>query len=191
MGALIMPGQPLVAGQGAGQLNQYYGVADANPTTFASATQGNLCTPYTIPAGEAYAGAAYELSCGGTGVQGSTGQTLGFQMLLGTAFGPIPTLGQVAFSVNQGFTYSLTMRLTCADGVSAWWGDLQGSIVENGANLLPGTTGQQAVPIAAANSSSHIAAVSGALTAVIQAKWGSATGAPTMTNNKTTWRKVA
>jgi hypothetical protein len=192
MGNQIFAGQNTAATTAPGGLNQYYGLADANSNTFTSATQGNLCTPYVIPALEAnYAGAAYELSCAGTGTQGSTQQTLAFQMLLGTAFGSVPTIGAVVFSVSQVFTYSLTMRLTCADGVSAWWGDLQGAVIEGNANIIPGTGGDQAVAIAAANSTSHIAAVSGALTAVIQAKWASATGAPTITNNKTTWRKVA
>ena len=45
--------------------------------------------------------------------------------------------------------------------------------------------------VAGVNTGVHLASVSGALTAVIQAKWGSATGGPTVTNNKTTWRKVA
>lgn len=190
---LIMAGQGLQAGQGQGQLSQYYGLADANSSTFTSATQGNLCTAYVIPAGEPnYAGAAYELSCAGTGVQGSTAQTLLFQMFLGTAFGGTPTIGGVTFSASQGFTFSLTMRLTCADGISAWWGDLQGSVVENTATLIPGSSGQQPVAIAAVNApTAHTAAVSSALTAVIQAKWGSATGAPTLTNFKTTFRKVA
>ena len=186
-----MAGQDLVAGTGPGQLNQYYGQADTNSNAFTSATQGNLCTPYVIPAGEAYAGAAYEMKCAGTGVQGSTQQTLAFQMLLGTVLGSVPTLGAVVFSAGQAFTYSLVMSLTCSDGVSGWWGDMLGAVVESSTNLIPGSAGNQGAPIAAANSGVHIAAVSGALTAVIQAKWASATGAPVITNNKTTFRKVA
>lgn len=189
---IIYAGQTLAAGQGQGQLSQYYGYADTNSNTFTSATQGNLCTAYVIPAGEAdYAGAAYELRCAGTGTQGSTQQTLLFEMFLGSAFGSIPTLGAVDFSAGQTFTYSLVMSLTCSDGISGWWGDLLGAVVESSTTIIPGTSGQQGVPIAAANSGVHTAAVSGALTAVIQAKWASATGAPTITNNKTTFRKVA
>lgn len=197
MGTLIVPGQPLQAGQEQGQLNQYYGFADASSNTFTSATQGNLCSAYTIPAGEAgYAGAAYEMSCAGFGAWGSTQQALTFQMLLGatlvgTAFGSSPTIAAAALSASSAFNWSLTMKLTCADGISAWWGDLLGAVVSGGATLNPGTASTNAIPIAAVNSGVHTAAVSSALTAVIQAKWASATGAPTITTTKTTWRKTA
>ena len=191
MGTLVMAGQDLAAGTGPGQLNQYYGFADTSQTTFTSATQGALCSAYTIPAGEAYAGSSYEMRCSGFGAQGSTQQTLQFQMFLGSAFGTIPTLGAVVLSASQAFAYSLVMTLTCADGINAWWGDLLGAVVETSANLIPGTGGQQPVPIAASSLSAHTAAVSSAQTAVIQVKWGSATGAPTITNNKTNWRKIA
>lgn len=190
MGTLIQAGQDLVAGTGPGQLNQYYGFADTGSNTFTSATQGNLCTAYTIPAGEAYAGAAYEMSCAGFGTWGSTQQTLAFQMLLGatlvgTAFGSLSTIPATQLSASSAFNWSLVMRLTCADGVSAWWGDILGAVVSGGATMT------STIPVVAVNSGSHTAAVSSALTAVIQAKWGSATGAPTLTTTKTTWRKVA
>jgi hypothetical protein len=188
---IIYSGQDLAATTAQGGLNQYYGLADTASNTFTSATQGNLCSAYTIPAGEAYANAAYELSCAGFGTWGSTQQPLAFQMYLGTAFGSAPAIAATAFAASNAFNWSLTMRLTCADGISAWWGDLAGAVVSGGATLLPGTAADNVVPVVAVNSGSHTAAVSSALTAVIQAKWGSATGAPTMTTTKTTWRKVA
>ena len=192
MGELIYAGQNLTAGTGQGQLSQYYGLADTNSNTFTSATQGNLCTAYTIPAGEPdYAGAAYEMSCAGFGTWGSTQQSLTFQMYLGTAFGSAPAVAAAALSASEAFNFSLTMRLTCADGISAWWGDIQGAVVAGSATLLPGTAADNAIAIAAVSSAAHTAAVSGALTAVIQAKWASATGSPTLTTTKTTWRKVA
>ena len=58
MGTLIPAGGTLVAGQGPGQLSQYYGYADGNVTTVTQAALNNLSSVYTIPAGEAvYAGA--------------------------------------------------------------------------------------------------------------------------------------
>jgi hypothetical protein len=189
---IIYAGQDLAAGQGQGQLSQYYGYADTSPTTVVSASLVALSTPYVIPAGEAgYAGAAYEMSCAGFGVWGSTQQALTFQTFLGTGFGSAPTVGSVALAASAAFAYSLTMRLTCTDGVSQWWADLLGAVVEDTANLNPGTAGTNAIPIAGVNSGAHTAAVSGALTAAVYAKWNSATGAPTITNAKTTWRKVA
>ena len=192
MGAQIQAGQILVAGTGQGQLSQYYGLADTTSSTFTSATQGNLCTPYIIPAGEAdYAGAAYEMSCAGSGTWGSTQQTLAFGMYLGGAFGTTPNVAAAALNASEAFQYSILMRLTCTDGVSEWWGELLGAVVNAATTLNPGTTANNAIPVAGVNTGVHLAAISGALTAVIQAKWGSATGAPTVTNNKTTWRKVA
>lgn len=192
MGALIQAGATPVAGTGPGELNQYYGFADAAQTTVTASSLENLCTPYVVPAGEAvYPDVAYELRCAGFGVWGSTQQALTFQMVLGGVFGSVPVVGSVAFNASQDFAWSLVMNLTCSDGVSAWWGDLLGAVVVSTANLDPGTAANNAVPIAAVNSGAHSAATSGALTAVIQAKWGSTTGAPTITTTKTTWKKVA
>lgn len=192
MGALIQAGQALVAGTGPGQLNQYYGLADATQTTVTSASFANLCTPYVIPAGEAASpGTAYELSCAGFGTWGSTVQSLEFSTYLGSGFGSNPTVGAALFNASQAFTYSLTLKLTCSDGVDSWWGDLQGSLVNSTTTLLPGTSANNACPIAGCNTGVHLAAVSGGLTAVIQCKWSATTGGPTITNTKTTWRKVA
>ena len=70
--SLIAAGQDLTAGQGQGQLSQYYGYADASSTTVAATSSTDLSTVYTIPAGEPYAGAAYyELTCGGFGTWGA------------------------------------------------------------------------------------------------------------------------
>lgn len=191
MGALILAGQDLVAGTGAGQLNERYGFADATPATVTAASFANLCTPYVIPAGEAYAGAAYELSCAGDGVWGSTQQTLALSMFLGSAFGTAPTPGATMLNASVAFQYSLIMRLTCVDGVNQWWGDISGAVVAATATILPGNAAANACAIAGVNTGVHLASVSGALTAVIQAKWGSTTGAPTITNLKTTFKKVA
>lgn len=192
MGALIQAGQDLVAGTGPGQLNQYYGYSDANQTTVTASSLSNLCTPYVIPAGEAvYPDVAYEMCCAGFGVWGSTQQALSFQMYLNGVFGSVPTVGAVALSASADFAWSVCMKLTCSDGVSAWWGDLLGAVVSSVGNLNPGTASTNAIPLAAVNSGAHAEATSGALTAVVQAKWGSATGAPTITTTKTTWRKIA
>ena len=192
MGALVQAGQILVAGTGPGQLNQYYGFADTTPTTVNTATQSNLCTPYIIPAGEAYTNAAYEMTAEGYGTQASgSAVTIGFQMYLATAFGTLANVAAGALNAAETFQWSLIMKLTCADGVSAWEGGLLGSLVNSTTTLNPGTTANNAIPIASVNTGSHLASVSGALTAVIQVKLGSASGGPTITTTKTTWKKTA
>jgi hypothetical protein len=190
MGAQIQAGQILVAGTGPGQLNQYYAFADTTSTTVTAASFANLSTPYVIPAGEAdYAGVAYELCCAGVGTQGSTQQTLSFVMYIGGGLAYEPELATTVLSANQSFNYSICLKLTCGDGVSAWSADLLGTLVNSSTTLLPGTAGQQAVALASAGP--HTAAVSSAITVAIQCKWGSTTGAPTITNQKTTWRKIS
>lgn len=191
MGTQIQAGQALIAGTGPGQLNQYYGVADATPTTVTAAALANLCTPYVIPANEAYAGAAYEMAAAGNGVWGSTVQSLQFSMFLGSAFGTAPTIGASLFNASQAFQWSLVMKLTCIDGVNQWWADLVGNLVNSSTTLLPGTAANNACPIAAVNTGVRLASVTSALTAVIQAKWSATTGAPTISTTKTTWRKIA
>jgi hypothetical protein len=190
MGAQIQAGQILVAGTGAGQLNQYYAFADTTSTTVTAAALTNLSTPYVIPAGEAdYAGVAYELCCAGVGTQGSTQQILTFQMYINGNLAFAPALAATVMSANQSFNYSLCMKLTSSDGVSLWSADLLGAVVESSTTLSPGTAGSQAVPLASAGG--HTAAISSAITVAIQCKWGSTTGAPTITNQKTTWRKIS
>src|SRR6266700_653620 len=162
MSAQIQAGQALIASTGQGGLNQYYGLADVTPATVTQAALTNLCTPYVIPAGEAYAGAAYEMSAAGNGVWGSTVQSLQFSMYLGGALGTAPTVGASLFNASQTFQWSLTMRLTCADGVNQWWAEIVGNLVNSSSTLLPGTAANNACPIAGINTGVRFAAVSGA-----------------------------
>lgn len=193
MGTLILPGQALVAGQGAGQLNQYYGYADTNATTVTAATATALSTVYTIPAGEPYAGAAYELCCGGTGTWGTTSPpALGLSMALnGTSFGngQAGIISGSAFSTSAGFCWSARFRLTCIDGVSSWGCRLEAVLTQTANQALPGTAADNTVPVACYHSDT--AAVSSAVTVAVFAKWGSTTGTPTLTCSMTEFRKVA
>jgi hypothetical protein len=190
---LILAGQDLQAGQQQAQLNQYYGYADTAQTTVLATTLTNLSSMYTIPAGEAYAGASYELECSGFGTQASSGgPTLTFAMTTGGgAFGGQPVIGGANFSASQPFRYWLKFKLVCQDGVSAWWCSLAGNVAVSGTNLLPGTGGAQAIAVADANTGVRTQPVSSAISVAIQAKWSSAANGPTVTNTLTTFRKVA
>jgi hypothetical protein len=189
----ILAGQALTAGQGQGQLSEYYGLADVNSTTVTAAASTNLSTPYTIPAGEPYAGAAYELHCAGFGVWGSTQQNLTLAPFLGsgTVGSPTRVVAAAAFSISATFQWAVTLEFTCGDGVSAWQVSLSGSIVETAAALNPGAAGTNAIALAGATTTAYTAAVSSALPAALRAQWASATGAPTITCVRTTFRKVA
>jgi hypothetical protein len=190
---LILAGQALTAGQGQGQLSQYYGYADANQTTVTATGPANLSTLYTIPAGEAYAGAAYELSCGGYGTWGSTQQLLLFTALVGatTLTTSNATAAAASLSVSAAFRWQATVRIVCADGVSAWWGSVTAILQQSANPVLPGTAADNSIPLAGSNTSAHTASVSSAVPFSVQCGWGSTTGAPTITNAWTTFRKVA
>ena len=190
---LIAAGQLLQAGQGQAQLSQYYGNADTAQTAVTSASLVNLSSVYTIPAGEPYANAAYELSCAGYGVWGSTQQALTLSPLLGAGAitGTARVIASTAFSASAAFHWSVVIGITCTDGVSGWQGSMAGSVAQTANAILPGTAADNSVALAGATSASYTAAVSSALSVCLQAKWASATGSPTLTCVRTTFRKVA
>lgn len=189
---VILAGQNLVAGEGQGQLSQYYGAADTTTTTVTAASAANLSSVYTIPAGEAYAGAAYELSCGGSGTWGSTQQALTLAMALnGTSFGSggAGHVAAAALSISATFFWTATYELTCVDGVSSWNCKLT-AIVGEGTNAAnPGTASTNTIPLVVMLN--HTATVASSITVALQALWASTTGAPTITNSMTRFRKTA
>jgi hypothetical protein len=179
---LIAAGQALQAGEGLGQLSQYYGYADVNSTTVTAAALTDLSTLYTIPAGEPYTDAAYELRAAGYGTWGSTQQALTLGPLLGSGAVSSPT---------AAFQWSLMIEMTCTDGISGWQVSLSGAVAETANALNPGTASTNSVPLAGATTSVYTAAVSSAIPVALQAKWAATTGAPTITCVRTTFRKVA
>jgi hypothetical protein len=191
MGILVQAGQLAIAGQGAGQANQYYGYSDTNSTTVTTATYGNLSTVYTIPAGEAYAGASYELECGGSGTWGSTQQSLRFGPYLDGTFTNTPGVAAAALAANAAFAWWAKLTVTCVDGISGWWGVFAAVLQESASLVSPGTASTNSIALAGSNTGVRTAAVASPVAVAIQCEWGSTTGAPTITNNLTKFRKVA
>lgn len=192
-GPLIYAGQVLQAGEGQGQLSQYYGYADTAQTTVTAASLANLSTVYSIPAGEPYADAAYELRCAGYGTWGSTQQALTISPYLGsgTITGTARVIASTAFSASAAFHWAAVIEITCTDGVSGWQGSMTAAVAQTANAILPGTAADNSVALAGATSSAYTAAVSSALSVCMQAKWNSATGGPTITCVRTSFRKVA
>jgi hypothetical protein len=192
MGTLIQAGQLLVAGTQPGDLNQYYGFADANSTTVTAASFANLSSQYNIPAGEAdTADVAYELACGGSGTWGSTQQALTFQPVLGSGFGSGGVAAAAALAASAGFTWGAVLTAVCSDGVSGWWATLKIWLQETANAVNPGTAADNAFPLVVSNTSVHSAATNANIAVAVQCKWASATGTPTITNNWTTFRKIS
>jgi hypothetical protein len=187
MGALIQAGQTPAATSAAGGLNQYYGYADAVQTTVTAASLANLSSVYTIPAGEAYAGAAYCLRCGGLGTWGSSAQNLGLAAVLdGTTIHTTVQVASAVFNTSVSFLWSAQIDLVCADGISQWFGSLKAWGQQNTGAVNIGTVASNAFVLTDSNSSAATAAVSSAVTVALQAKWASTTGSPTLT---TYWTK--
>jgi hypothetical protein len=191
-GNVILAGATLTAGEGQGQLSQCYGAADTSTTTVVAAAATNLSSVYTIPAGEAYVGAAYELSCGGNGTWGSTQQVLTLAMALnGTSFGSggAGKVAAAALPISAAFFWSARYTLVCVDGVSSWNCTLDATVAEQANNANPGTASTNTIPLTV--TLNHTATVASAITVAVQALWGSTTGAPTLTNSRTNFRKIA
>lgn len=189
---MILAGETLEAGQGQDQLGQYYGQADTAPTTVTQATFNPLSSVYTIPAGEAYAGAAYELTCGGSGTWGSTQEKLSLAMALnGATFGS-GGAGQVAASAlaaSASFFWTAKMTIVCVDGISSWNCRLEAIVAEQANPANPGTASTNTVPVNAVLN--HTASVGSPITVGIEAEWASASFAATLTNSLTTFRKIS
>lgn len=189
---LILAGTNLAAGQGQAQLSQYYGAADTSTTTVTQIAATNLSSVYTIPAGEAYVGASYELSCGGNGTWGSTQQVLTLAMAMnGTSFGSGGSgkVAAAALAASALFFWSAKITLTSVDGVSSWQCTLDATVAEQANTANPGTAASNTIPLTV--TLQHTASVASAVTVALQALWGSATGAPTLTCSRTNFRKIA
>lgn len=153
--------------------------------TAASLTQfsGN----FAIPANDMVAGATYELKVHGAGTQGSTAQGLAMAaMVAGAAVGQTPQSGAGFAAASQFFTWDAIATLVCHTTGSS--GTCQTSLVftltqpaaaSNSETISAGTSADSAINTTIANNFA------------IGAKWGSTTGAPTMTSDFASFRRVA
>jgi hypothetical protein len=190
MGVLILAGQSLTASL----LNQYYGYSDANSTTVTQATLTGLSTSYTIPGGEPVIGSAYELACGGAGTWGSTQQPLTMSFGLNSnGIGLDRTIANTAFAASAVFRWAARFAVTCVStgAGGTWIGALSGDLTETGSNINPGTAATNTVSWADAGNAATTVSTLAAIAVLLKAAWGSTTGAPTITNRWTTFRKVA
>jgi hypothetical protein len=190
MGVLFVAGQKLTAAQ----LNQYYGFSDTTDTTVTAAALTNLTTPYVIPANEPVVGSSYIIRFGGSGTQGSTAQTFSWAIFLaGTQIVANVNVAAAAFAINAQFRFVGEARYTCvATGVT---GSFRASIYVDISETANGvgafTAASQSIGLGDASSANTTIDTTAAMTAVVQSKWGSTTGAPTMTNRETIFQKVA
>lgn len=190
MGTLYLAGTSLTPAI----LNQYYGNADTGATTVTAIAAANLSTVYMIPSGEPSVASAYELWCGGNGVWGSTQQALNFGFYLNsTQVGVGQTIAAAAFAANAIFRWTARVQVTCVTtgGAATWYGAMEGTVTQTANSILPGTAADNTVSLADANITAVTAATNAPITVAVKAFWASATGAPTLTNRFTIFKKVS
>lgn len=191
MGTLIAAGQDATPAF----LNQYYGFADTTPITVLAAAQTQLTSAYTIPANEPVAGSAYEMLFGGNGVWGATQQLIAFSVVVAgnVLLNTIPGIAATAFAASAGFRYHGRAIFVCnTTGVSGSFGvSLEITVTETANAVNPGTASTNSVSLADAAAGNPAVDTTAGMTAVIKCGWASTTGAPTITNRHTIFRKVA
>jgi hypothetical protein len=186
-----------VAGQRAtaGDQNQYYGFADTAATTVTAATQQPLTTSYSIPAGEPVVGSAYEILFGGNGTWGSTQQLIAFTITLqGVAVvNTVNGIQNTAFAVNAGFRFSGRAVLICdtTGAAGKFHGNLLVVVTESANPVNPGTAANNTVSIGDASAVLATIDTTSGMAALVKCGWASTTGAPTITNRSTHFRKTA
>ena len=186
---------PAVAGQDItpALLNHMYGLSDTNTTVVTAIALANLSTAYTIPAGDATTSTSYRLSASGFGVWGSTQQTLKWAVALaGTSIGTTPTIAATQFSASATFRWRASAILTPAviGSSGEWWADLDGVVTQTANSIVVGTAADNTVPFCGSSASQFAQDTTVANTFAIQVAWGSATGAPTITCQRTLFERV-
>lgn len=133
--------------------------------------------PTNILGNDAQNGTIYRISCGGNGVQGSTAQALSMQILFGaTALGST-TMAAGTIPINTAFHWNFVGNVKVeTKGVSATvrcWGVFEFSVAAAG-----GSSGT-----AAFDTNSATVDTTATNQFVVQMRWASTTGAPTITSN--------
>lgn len=174
-------------------LNRIYGTADTTSHTVNGTTFADLSSVYTIPAGDAQGGTAYRIKAFGSGTWGSTQQALSFACALaGTDIGTTPAIASTALSASAAFDWEAEVVLICATPGSSgtWVASVRGVITQSANAILPATAADNTIPFAGCTHSAVTQDTTVSDTLSIQAKWASATGAPTLTCLGTLFEKV-
>jgi hypothetical protein len=175
-------------------VNHAYALADTNVTTVTATAVTDLSTVYTIAANDAAVGAAYRLTAGGNGTQGSTGQNLTFGLYLGgTLVGQAITVqgsSTATWAVNDNFRWSVTGLIVCATigGSGTWFGEMRGALSDTSSASV-GAAGST-LGFADANVTAVTKDTTVGQTLAIRANWGSTTGAPTISCRHTVFERL-
>jgi len=164
------------------------GLATVVPVTVTAAALTDLAS-YSVPGGSALAaGATWEIFAWGNGLQGSTQQSLQWQVAFGGVAGGSETLTNTIFPASAAFRWwaRATVTLVGAPGAGATWiCNLPGSV-----NAL--TWGfSSAFPFTCSTSAPIAASSLVANLLEIQFAWGAIVGAPTITCQVSQPRRIS
>jgi hypothetical protein len=150
-------------------------IADNASITVTSSTATNCTTAISIPANDAQPKTCYRLSAWGTGTQGSTQQTLSFDLAAFGVTGGGTGFASTFVAANAGFTWNITGT---AQVTSTGTGT---AVVQFNFTILVKQSGASSSSTLSGGSTSSAATTTAAESIAFQAKWGSTTGAPTIT----------
>ena len=163
-------------------------------TTVTAASLTTLATSSTIYlANDAQAGSVYELEVTGNGVWGSTQQTLEFAVVFGGNTMSNITIGLTQFSASQAFRWKARARVIChtTGATGTWTSEIDGVVSVFNANILGGIGANGTAPFTSSESTTTTTIDTTANQVLsLSAKWGSVTGAPTLTSRVVLARKV-
>lgn len=160
-------------------------VAQAVLTTIASAT---------YLANDAVAGAIYELEVNGNGTQGSTQQTLQFQVTFGGTALTSFTLGSAFMPISQAFRWKVRARVIChTSGVGGTWSsELESTFSAFSINLLPANSANSTgAAVSCESTGTTSVSTASNQTLALQCAWGSITGTPTLTSRVASFKRIA
>ena len=193
MGNLAVAGQKVPASFP----NQYYGVASTSPITVTAATQQPLTQSQNIPANEPILNSTYEVIFGGTGVWGATQQLIALTLVVaGTVVvNTVNGITATVFAANAGFRFNGRAQIIfSAIGVSgSVFGELAYVFAEtaNAVGAIPVAAASNSVAVSDGNSVAVTVDTTSSMSVVVKCGWAGTTGAPTITNRRTVWRKIA
>jgi len=174
-------------------LNRIYGQADTTSHIVTQISFSNLSTSYSIPANDAQPGTAYRITTWGNGTWGSTAQAFTVACALaGTDIGTTPVIASGAFSVSAAFDFEIQAKVVCVSNgsVATWIASVKGNLSETANPLLPGTVADNSVGFSGCTHTAVTQDSTISNSFAIQAKWASATGAPSITALATIFEKV-
>lgn len=149
----------------------------------------------TYIGGDAGIGSMYEVEAWGNGTQGSTKQSLQLAVVFGGTTMASVTLGTVAFSaVSQAFRWRVAARVIChTTGASGTWTSYINAVhTDFGAasNTAPGNS-NVGLGFSCESTGTTTKDTTATQTLSVQAAWGSATGAPTLTSQVAVFKRLA